>query len=735
MFPTTMGFNSTSGFSTTTGFAISTSTSTLSEESIMPSPEDSVPMPLALPEPYASAPPGFISDSEESITPSPPPQLMGDTAKEDVEYSALDLAVPAHGHHGYGGPGPEVSEVHTMLEPVAVPTPLCLSGPYNSAPPGLISDSEESFNPSTKVNTMPDPVAVPVPLALQGPCNSAPPGLMSEISGQPYATPCAPLSATTSLARKTSVDDSWGWNALLEISRNSGTSGVMGMKCMVSGLVKSAVRGLKACQEPEKPRDGMGGTYFFLNDSGRKVAILKPCDEEPLAPNNPKGYVGRQLGDPGWKPTVRVGEAALREVAAYLLDDGYAKVPTSVLVRARHPAFCYNDMMMGSVLASCLERSAEELEDFAHEYDPPASPPSLLPMKLGSLQEFVPHECDTSEMGASVFCTQISSSSSDSLNCMHAHNKRQLIPIDHGFCLPETLEAPYFEWLHWPQSMQPFTEDELLYIKALDIEADKEMLRKELPSLRPECLRVLELGTTLLQRGAMEGLTLFEIASIMTRPYGEDNEEPSELEIVCARALQTIQTDKHVTDKHATDKHVTDKHVTDKLVTDKHVTDKHDRHGKSPAGHQNSTSLHSSAQEGWSCAESRLWECGSLCLEDAVDAAVASMGSALSGRQTRPAGEGGMAASVCGTDGFLYRQMNHRRRNNAIRKQHSSKPGPLKHVPSRPVLTAGPDSGAVNFRDMNEDGWSMFMSAVHKQLLTATQQSLTAMLLFLFPTE
>ena len=26
-----------------------------------------------------------------------------------------------------------------------------------------------------------------------------------------------------------------------------------------------------------------------------------------------------------------------------------------------------------------------------------------------------------------------------------------LVPIDHGFCLPETLEAPYFEWLHWPQ--------------------------------------------------------------------------------------------------------------------------------------------------------------------------------------------------------------------------------------------------------------------------------------------
>ncbi len=26
-----------------------------------------------------------------------------------------------------------------------------------------------------------------------------------------------------------------------------------------------------------------------------------------------------------------------------------------------------------------------------------------------------------------------------------------LIPIDHGFALPEAFEPPYFEWQHWPQ--------------------------------------------------------------------------------------------------------------------------------------------------------------------------------------------------------------------------------------------------------------------------------------------
>lgn len=45
---------------------------------------------------------------------------------------------------------------------------------------------------------------------------------------------------------------------------------------------------LAITQEPEASYDGLGGTYFFMNEAGRRAAIVKPCDEEPLAPNNPK---------------------------------------------------------------------------------------------------------------------------------------------------------------------------------------------------------------------------------------------------------------------------------------------------------------------------------------------------------------------------------------------------------------------------------------------------------------
>ena len=110
----------------------------------------------------------------------------------------------------------------------------------------------------------------------------------------------------------------------------------------VRALARAVVRGLRSgARPPSGPSpEGLGGSYVFSDERGRPAAIVKPCDEEPLAPNNPKGFVGRGLGDPGLRPTVRVGQAALREVAAYLLDHGgLARVPPTVLVRVAHPVF------------------------------------------------------------------------------------------------------------------------------------------------------------------------------------------------------------------------------------------------------------------------------------------------------------------------------------------------------------------------------------------------------------
>ncbi|CAA0841729.1 Phosphatidylinositol 4-kinase gamma 7 [Striga hermonthica] len=80
-------------------------------------------------------------------------------------------------------------------------------------------------------------------------------------------------------------------------------------------LVKEIVKGVKNGVDPIPIHSGLGGAYFFRNVRGESVTIVKPTDEEPFAPNNPKGFIGKALGQPGLKRSVRVGETGFREVA------------------------------------------------------------------------------------------------------------------------------------------------------------------------------------------------------------------------------------------------------------------------------------------------------------------------------------------------------------------------------------------------------------------------------------
>lgn len=297
-------------------------------------------------------------------------------------------------------------------------------------------------------------------------------------------------------------------------------------------LVKDIVKAIKNGVDPIPVHGGLGGAYYFRNIRGESVAIVKPTDEEPFAPNNPKGFVGKALGQPGLKPSVRVGETGFREVAAYLLDyDHFANVPPTVLVKVTHSIFNVNDGVRGN---------------------------KFLRKKVASLQQFIPHDFDASDHGSSSFTVEavhrigildIRIFNTD----RHAGNllvrkldgvgmlgQVELIPIDHGLCLPESLEDPYFEWIHWPQASVPFSVDELEYIKNLDPIYDSEMLRTELPMIREACLRVLVLCTIFLKEAAAFGLCLAEMGEMMSREFRRQGEEPSELEAVCIEARRMI---------------------------------------------------------------------------------------------------------------------------------------------------------------------------------------------------
>ena len=87
--------------------------------------------------------------------------------------------------------------------------------------------------------------------------------------------------------------------------------------------------------------------------------------------------------------------------------------------------------------------------------------------------------------------------------------ERILIPIDHGLCMPDSLEVHSWElvWMEWDQAKEPFTTRTLRYIENIDIEADLAILKTNY-NIRSICLRNFKICNILLKKCAKSGLTL-----------------------------------------------------------------------------------------------------------------------------------------------------------------------------------------------------------------------------------
>ena len=272
---------------------------------------------------------------------------------------------------------------------------------------------------------------------------------------------------------------------------------------------RALVVGAKA---PELALDGTGGTYFLRGLDGRAAACFKPADEEPFCVNNPRHFVGPHGSQQGgtqqglaMRRGVRPGEAYAREVAAYLLDrsaGGLGGVPETTVVECRHPKFHYAD---------------REVRD-----------------KVGSLQVFVEHDGVAEDYGVERLGVErlqaIAALDVRALNCdrnsanllvprARSGKLLEVVPIDHGFCLPDCLEIEWFDWcwIDWPQLAAPVCDEVKRAVANVDPAADAAMLRDAL-GLRPKCLRLARAASELLKRGVAAGLTLRDVASLVVAP-------------------------------------------------------------------------------------------------------------------------------------------------------------------------------------------------------------------------
>lgn len=112
----------------------------------------------------------------------------------------------------------------------------------------------------------------------------------------------------------------------------------MGLKSssQLAACLDKASTGLEEGLEPKLSEDGTSGVYFLKSKredgTTESVAVFKPIDEEPFAPNNPRDMQAN-FGSETCRPGVKSGESTFREAFAYLLDhEGFADVPPTALV-------------------------------------------------------------------------------------------------------------------------------------------------------------------------------------------------------------------------------------------------------------------------------------------------------------------------------------------------------------------------------------------------------------------
>ncbi|KAM0005763.1 putative 1-phosphatidylinositol 4-kinase [Helianthus debilis subsp. tardiflorus] len=285
---------------------------------------------------------------------------------------------------------------------------------------------------------------------------------------------------------------------------------------VIWSMLNSASDGLKRSKSPIRSSEGTGGAYFMQHPSGNKnVAVFKPVDEEPLAVNNPHMLPPSTTGE-GLKRGTKVGEGALREVAAYILDHpltgprssnnetetGFAGVPPTVMARCLSPEFNHPQGYDGG------------------SYN----------VKVGSLQMFVTNCGSCEDMGPRDFPVEevhkitvldIRTANADrhtgNILMSREAGRMVLTPIDHGYCLPENFKDCTFDWLYWPQAREPYSKQALDYISSLDADQDIALLSAYGWDLSLECARTLRISTMLLKKGAANGLSPFDIGRIMCR--------------------------------------------------------------------------------------------------------------------------------------------------------------------------------------------------------------------------
>ncbi|NGX60931.1 MAG: hypothetical protein K940chlam9_00406 [Chlamydiae bacterium] len=236
----------------------------------------------------------------------------------------------------------------------------------------------------------------------------------------------------------------------------------------MSEIIWEVKRAMARGIDPEVCDHGATETYLLKGEDGTPLAIFKL-------------------------------ENYLPELAAYRLDHKrFAKVPPTALTTLSHPIW------KGEKTGSCQFYLSEGVSASNYMWDECQKLEAPPIRKIAALDIRILNE-DRHTSNILIL------------------NKKEAIPIDHGFCLKEELGFLHLHWVFWEQSETSWDERELSYLLWLDPEGDRRLLLDELHFPEGSANRVY-IATQFLKEGALRGASPIQIGRcfIANTPNGEE---------------------------------------------------------------------------------------------------------------------------------------------------------------------------------------------------------------------
>lgn len=257
----------------------------------------------------------------------------------------------------------------------------------------------------------------------------------------------------------------------------------------------------------------------------------------------------------GLRDHFRPGQGCLREVAAYIMDrDNFCGVPPTALIHCQHPLFSYpttgGKRKLFPKLGSLQQfvRASECFDDLGPGQfsDFEIQKIALLDLRLlncdrnaaNMLVRYKRHV--SSGSGSSDGNIDINGQSEGSLSnsdgdwindsspTSDTPDMYEVIPIDHGYCMPSKLHIDEFDlaWFTLPQVKNEVHPAIKEYVASLDFEPMLYNVLEQI-SLPGNSIFLLALAHLLVTQGIASGLTLYEIATLVARV---NDEQASKLE-------------------------------------------------------------------------------------------------------------------------------------------------------------------------------------------------------------